>query len=121
MSAPDHPAAETSHPAYVAEVLADGIRAAVSDREAIVGHIAICPEYAAWAAANNVRGNYQRRFAIFFSTMPTDRAFPAVCPHQHDSRIWRLDKSAFAGTYEEAVALMHQWVAEYREKGAPRQ
>ncbi len=107
---------ETSHPVNVAEVMADDMRAAVVDREAILAHIAICPEYAAFAVASNVVQSYRRRFEIMLGTIRMNGDYPGTCPHQRDLQPWWLDKSEFADTYGEAVALMHQWVAEAQRK-----
>ena len=41
----------------------------------------------------------------------------ATCPHQRGTPARALLlKAKFADTYEEAVALMHRWAAEYREE-----
>ena len=116
MSGPDRPAAETSHPTCVAVVDVGNVYAIVIDREAMAAHAAICPSYADAAAAALLSG-YRKRFSIFIGRI-FDENSPAVCPHQRDLRRWRVDKSAFADTYDEAVALMHRWVDEYREERA---
>ena len=102
--------AETSHPIYVAEMSGDGFRASIVGRDAFVAHLESCPEFALLLGHLPAM---PRAYQVVCGKDPM--AVVATCSHQRGSPTRALLlKAEFRDTYDEAVALMHQWVAEYR-------
>ena len=115
--------AETSHPSIVAEALGPDFFATVVGGEAVMAHSVVCPEYLTFLEAWRPREFLDRlhkspHFTVRLGVPGGDAHTPS-CPHMNTNYSLRctLLRIASCDTYGEAVALMHQWVEEYRDTG----